>query len=240
MARTTALHNKWTRYSPQGALSTECQELNALYSQAVDGARLSIPNHLRSPPDPPEGSEPFILTVLADAAREFAQGLVVEAAHTDHGSLSPNDADELIQRLFSIDEALLSEEQMVNLAHKLARRHGLDFRKYFSHINWGALRAAEKKALSAALDLQPLEEAYMWNSLLRSDIVKAQDLSPKKLGGPLRVQRLYSSKKVGRPAFFEYLVRAMQNYTRKLVIVKVRTEICCTRLLMPMTPNAAR
>lgn len=221
MARTTALHNKWARYSPQGALSKECQELNALYSQAVDGARVNIPERLRSPPEPPEGSEPFILTVLGDAFREFEHNFLLQEGPAEHGQLSRDDADDFIIRLLTIDEPMRSEAQIVNLSHKLARRHGLDFRRYFSHINWSALGTAEKKALSTALVMSPVEEAYMWNSLLRSNIVTNQDLSLKRLGGPLRVQRLFSSRAVGRTAFFEYLVRAVQNYTRKLVLVKV-------------------
>lgn len=233
MARTTALHNKWARYSPQGALSKECQELNALYSQAVDGARVTIPDRLRSPPDPPEGSQ-FVLTVLADAARAFSQqisGDVLTEKDAQYAPMTLNEAEELIGRLFSIEESTLPEIKLVDLAYKLARKHKLDFRRYFTHINWGALTTSDKYAISIMLDMDPFEQEYMWNSLLRSDIVTSNDLSPKKLGGPLRIQRLYSSKTLGLPAFFEYLVKAMQNYSRKLVIIKVRMffhfDTCC-------------
>jgi hypothetical protein len=222
MARTTALHNKWARYSPQGALSRECQELNALYSQAVDGARVSVPERLRSPPEPPEGQQ-FVLAVLAEDARKFVQTWLTEIDDIPHAPLTREDADELILQLFSVDEPAISEVKLVRLAHKLARRHDIPFEEYMTHINWGALTEADKFALSATLDLDPWQEALMWNSLLRSDIVTQKDLQPKKLGGLLRVQRLYTSKELGLPAFFDYLVRAMQNYTRRLVLMKV----CC-------------
>ncbi|KAI0028389.1 RdRP-domain-containing protein [Vararia minispora EC-137] len=220
MARTTALHNKWARYAPDGALSKECQELNALYSQAVDGARVTIPERLRSPPEPPEGSE-FVLTVLAGAAREFSQRWVATGGDADHAPLDHEIAEELIHRLFSVEESTLPEARLVTLAHALARRHNIDFRPYMTHVNWGALTTADKYSLAVSLGMDELEQGYMWNSLLRSDIVTAKDLEMKKLGGPLRVQRLYTSKALGLPAFFDYLVRAMQNYTRKLIIIKL-------------------
>jgi hypothetical protein len=220
MARTTALHNKWARYSPQGALSRECQELNALYSQAVDGARVQIPDRLRTPPDPPEGAM-FVLTALADAARAFTQQWLAAQGAVQHSPLAREDAEELVHRLFGVEESTLPEIKLVNLAYALARRYSLDFRPFMTHINWGALTTADKYALAMSLDMDEREQGYMWNSLLRSDIATVRDLVNKKLGGPLRVQRLYTSKTLGLPAFFDYLVRAMQNYTRKLVIIKV-------------------
>jgi hypothetical protein len=65
LARVAALHQKWLRCKPEGALSVECQELNALHSQSVDGAKIKIPDRLSNPP---ETKEPFILDLLADAA----------------------------------------------------------------------------------------------------------------------------------------------------------------------------
>lgn len=145
--------------------------------------------------------------------------------------LTADEADELINRLFSIEESTLPEIKIIKLAFEFARKHNLDFRKYFTHIHWGALTEADKYTLSTMLNMDPYEEAYMWNSLLRSDIVTARDLNPRKLGGPIRVQQLYSSKTLGLHAFFEYLIRAMQNYTRKLVIIKVRCIIIELRCL---------
>ncbi|KAI0318242.1 RNA dependent RNA polymerase-domain-containing protein [Amylostereum chailletii] len=220
MAQTSALHNKWARYAPEGAMSVQCQELNALYSQAVDGARVQIPDRLRNPPDPPEGSQ-FVLTVLFAAAKEFSQKFLSEEGGAESAPLAQEDAEELIERLFSVEESGISEYKLVELARRIARKHNIDFRRYLSHINYGALQTHEKYELAATLQLEPREQAYMWNSLLRSDIVNSRDLSIKNLAGPLRVQRLYSSKSLGLPAFFDYLVRAMQNYTRKLVIIKL-------------------
>ena len=58
-------------------------------------------------------------------------------------------------------------------------------------------------------------------SLMRSEILHPQDLEDRKLGGPLRLQKLYSSTVQGRSAFFEYLREATENYERRLLILKV-------------------
>lgn len=58
-------------------------------------------------------------------------------------------------------------------------------------------------------------------SLVRSEILQRKDLEDRELGGPLRLQRMYSSSIQGRAAFFEYLKDAVQNYNRRLVILKV-------------------
>jgi hypothetical protein len=49
MGRASALYSKWV-CGPKGALSIECQELNALYSDSVDGAPIRIPDRLSNPP----------------------------------------------------------------------------------------------------------------------------------------------------------------------------------------------
>ncbi|KAJ3824830.1 RNA dependent RNA polymerase-domain-containing protein [Lentinula raphanica] len=220
MAQTSALHNKWARYHPQGAMSPQCQELNALYSQAVDGAHVKIPERLRKPPEPPEGSR-FVLTELFQAAQTWSQGFLVRQGVAESASVSVDEADELIKRLFSVSESTVSEYKLLELARRIARKHDINFRPYLSYINYGALQTHEKYELAQTMEMSPEEEAYMWNSLLRSDIVSPKELTDKKLSGPLRVQRLYSSKDVGIHAFFGYLVRAMQNFTRKLVIFKL-------------------
>ena len=56
---------------------------------------------------------------------------------------------------------------------------------------------------------------------MRSEILQARDLEDRKLGGPLRLQKLYSSSQQGRAAFFEYMRVAAENFERRLLIVQV-------------------
>jgi hypothetical protein len=214
-----SLHQKWVRSTSKGALSSECQELNALHSQSVDGARIKIPERLLTPP---ETETPYIVDLLADAATEFANRFV-PAAHgnTDMTSISRDDAQNIIQQLLRSKQNAMSEFELFGLAFELARAHDIDFRQYLPHLQFGALTSIEKCAISAALSLTAERDPYVWNSLVRSDILMHEDLEQRQLNRPLPLQRLYSSKISGLHNFFQYLRIGTQDFTRKVIIMKV-------------------
>jgi regulator of nonsense transcripts 1 len=110
---------------------------------------------------------------------------------------------------------------MFGLAFSIARQHSIAFRPYLPHLDLGALSTYEKYALSAAVGLKPEDDPYIWNSLVRSDILTSRDLEQRNLKRVLPLQRLYSSKTNGLATFFKYLRIAMQEFTRKLLILKV-------------------
>jgi len=219
LAKVSALHSKWVQCSPNGALSSQCQELNALHSQSVDGARIKIPERLLAPPEP---TEPFILDLLEKAATDFAEQFI-QSASSGNGLTATNaeDAQQLVLQLLTSQQNAVSEYGLFNMALFLARKHGIDVRPYLSHIDIGALTTQQKYALSSQLNLTPQDDPYIWNSLYRSDILTARDLYQKELNRPYSLQRLYSSKVHGLPTFFRYLQMATQDYTRKLLVMKV-------------------
>ncbi|KAI0343647.1 RdRP-domain-containing protein [Trametopsis cervina] len=220
MGRLSALHQKWVRYSPKGAMCAECQELNALYSLSVDGGSVRIPERLEKVPERPEGT-PYVLDELHQAAEEFAQRY--QLAHLDGAEQHVMDSDvarDVITRLLSTETAALTEYEVVMKACAIARKHDVDMHPFLMHINFAALKTAEKYALCIALGLNPDEHPYMWNSLVRSEILRPRDLEDRNLGGSLHLQRLYSSTIQGRPAFFEYLKDALRNYRRRIIILK--------------------
>ena len=67
---------------------------------------------------------------------------------------------------------------------------------------------------------------------MRSEILQPRDLEDRKLGGPLRLQKLYSSTEQGRAAFFEYLREATQNFERRILVIKVRA-VCVRQPFIP-------
>lgn len=79
-------------------MSRECQELNALHSQSVDGARGKIPERLRKPPAA-EGI--FVLDVLADAAEAFRTRFTDQVARNlDPATTSLEDVEDVLAQLF--------------------------------------------------------------------------------------------------------------------------------------------
>ncbi|KAJ7811000.1 RNA-directed RNA polymerase [Mycena olivaceomarginata] len=225
LARVAALHAKWVRGSPLGALSPECQELNALHSQSVDGASVKIPERLTTPPAPPGGDEAFIINRLASAARNFAEEFT--QAHRTPVTLAPDDPNvgqQLLSRLLQSAQNSLSEYELFTLAFGLSRRLGMsrnEFIPYLGYLDFGALTTPQKYAVELALDLDDRDRyPFVWNSLIRSDILTPGIFTPGPSTNPSLYKRLYSSKVNGLGSFFFYLRMAINDFTRKLLVLK--------------------
>ena len=224
LAKVASLHQKWVRSSPKGALSSQCQELNALHSQSVDGARIKIPDRLLTPP---ESDEPYIIDLLAAAAENFATRFMeshpVPEVNEDTQSAEENKF--LILSLLRSQQSALSEYEIFQMAYSVARRYSIEFRPLLVHLDFGAFSTQQKYALSSALRLTPEDDPYIWNSLVRSNILQPRDLEQRQLNKVLPLQRLYSSETHGLGTFFQYLKIATQEFTRKLLILQVSNAI---------------
>ncbi|KAI0359481.1 RdRP-domain-containing protein [Trametes cingulata] len=190
LARIVNLHNKWVRYSPKGAMSDECQDLNALHSLVVDGGSVKIPERLAQPPVDPD--TPFVLDMLQESAKAFYDEFIQTPQLMAQETVAA-DAEDTLLGLLTSEKLAVSEYELAMMAAGFADRHHIDIRKHLTHIDFSALTTAEKHAVSFRLGLTPEKDAYVWNSLMRSEILQPRDLEDRKLGGPLRLQKLYSS-----------------------------------------------
>ena len=213
------LHAKWARGSPDGALSVQCQELNALHSQCVDGANIKIPDKLTTPP---EQKEPFILDLLEQASVEFSTRFGRSASRrTEILTVDRLEGERLLGQLLKSNQSALSEYELFNLAFRLAIKYSIDIRPYLAQINMSSLTTAEKHTITTTLSLSAVDYPYIWNSLVRSDILTPRDLYQRNLDYPFALHRLYSSRNNGFTTFFEFLRMATQDYTRKVLILQV-------------------
>ncbi|EJD42902.1 RNA-directed RNA polymerase [Auricularia subglabra TFB-10046 SS5] len=224
IAKVAGLHSKWARHSQQGAMCTECLELSALHSLAVDGGKIKVPKRLT---EPPEGSEPYIIDELAKAAQTFAETYLHSAPvpALSAAVIDRDDAAELIGDLLGSTQHALPEWDLVQRCIALARARKIEFSPFLAQIDYGSLSTQAKYALSAAIPMDATENARLWNSLFQSDVLNEHDLRYRNLDRPIRFQRLYSSRNQGRAAFFEYLHKATRDYTRKLIIMKIDDRI---------------
>lgn len=220
LGRVAALHGKWVRGSLKGALCSECQELNALHSQSVDGASIRIPERLTTPP---ESTEPYIVDLLAAEASKFASTFLgSSSARVGLVSMvDSEDAQRLLAELLGSKVDAISEYEIFNIALRLSKKHSFDLRPLLGQFDFGAFTSEQKHAISYTLNLDPEEHAGIWNSLLRSDILTPKDLYERSIDQPFSLHRLYSSKLNGLATFFPYLRMATQDYTRKILIMKV-------------------
>lgn len=161
MGRVAALHRKWVRYSPKGAMCAECQELNALYSLCVDGASVKVPERLEKIPESKD-STPFVLDVLHQAAEDFAARFQVIGS-VENLEVDTDVATDMIIRLLSTDQVAISEYEIITKAVDIARKHNISMRQFLSHINFAALTTAQKYAVSSLLGLTSEEDPYVWN-----------------------------------------------------------------------------
>lgn len=168
MGRVSALHAKWVRLSPAGAMSAECQELNALYSLAVDGGSIKIPDRLIKLPEKTDPT-PYVLDALHEAAKSFAEDFrLITSNATTVPDISESVANNIILTLLASSKATMSEYEVVCKAAALARKYSINIRHYLPHIDFSALTVAEKYAISNLLDLSAEEHPYIWNRYVSS------------------------------------------------------------------------
>lgn len=200
----------------------ECQELNALHSQSVDGAKVVVPDRLSKPP---EGTEPFILDLLADAAKAFSERFLGALPMYDIArDLPQDDAMQYIRQLLRGERHAFSEFEMFNMAVAVARKRGIDLRPMLPYLDLGALTVEQKYTVSSTLGLTPEDDKFIFNSLFRSDILTERDLEQRMLNTRLPLQRFYTSKKSGLRTFWQYLNMCLQDFTRKVLILQVRYQ----------------
>lgn len=208
-------------------MSRECQELNALHSQSVDGAPIRIPEKLANPP---EQKEPYILDLLESAAVEFAERFaarettrmsLLHAQEAQEALVEEDNGQTLIQRLFLSDQHSMTEYELFDLAFRFSQKRKIDIRPLLSQIDFSAMSFSEKHAMSSALYIDGVDYPEIWNSFIRSDILTPRDLYYRCLNRPFSIQRLYSSRISGLGTFFEYLKSATQDYTRKVLVMRV-------------------
>ena len=222
MGRISNLYRDWLRATPEGAKSEQCLQLNHLYSLSVDGEHVPVPEKLRSPPQPSEDWGPFIVDRLvqevSNRAKRIRFGL--------RAGLDLN-AD-LIQFLVAADEISLTEFELFQLVSLWASKHHVGMRQFIDHFDFGAFTAEQRSWIrtSRTMDVSPEEvEALLKNGLLQSNILPTDDLRQYRLESPQQHwRRLYGTYDDGGVLFFSMLTSALEDFTRKLLVLDVASQ----------------
>lgn len=211
-----ALHSKWVK--AKGALCAECQELNALHSQSVDGAGIKIPDRLTTPPEP---TEPYIIDLLEEQASAFAAQFLAQSSTTE--SINGPSAEDLVVDLLRGKHRAVSEYELFQIACRIAKDGSFSLLPYLQYLDFGALKPEQKHAICVTLNISRQSHPQMWNSLFYSDILSYRELYERALDQPFSLQRLYSSRLHSTDTFFIYLRRVVQDFTRKIILIRVRS-----------------
>lgn len=122
-------------------MSLQCQQLNRLFSQCVDGNRIRIPENLKEltkledPPKPKTAAGPFILDTLHAASTDFVR---------ENADIRPKSGDEtdIMDLFLARDQIAMSKSDLLQLVLKWYQLRNIDVLGYSQLLNFSALIAS--------------------------------------------------------------------------------------------------
>ncbi len=217
LGRVKKLFLGWARYN--GPLSSQCQELNRLFSLCVDANKITVPRHLEDPPPPVEGHEPFILDSLHEAALAY-----VSQARKDKSQMRyyvECDSLEVLENSLC-DGATISTFELAKIAFRWCKMNRVDFGDMVSLIDLEQLSHEERLWLLG--ELPPLSEtaSRILNGLLQSHILRSEELRPYRLNYQgLHWKCVFRSDEVRLGSLFEKMGRYFELFEKKLLVLRV-------------------
>ncbi|GAP83628.1 putative NAM7-nonsense-mediated mRNA decay protein [Rosellinia necatrix] len=214
LGRIKNLYLDWVKV--KGPMAPECQELNRLFSQCVDGNSIKVPPKLESPPKPSADTSPFILEVLHESAIKSIRSI----------NASPTELDgynfDAIQLLLNRDGIAISEFELVKLTFKWCRLNKTPLHDLLHFFDLNSLTAEEKAWTISQLPVLPKVPNLIMNALCSSGLVSNQELDGFALDHPrIRWKRVYDSSRDRMATFLEETTRALELFHRKLIILRV-------------------
>ena len=218
LGRVKNLYLKWARL--KGPMSAECQQLNRLFSQCVDGNRIKVPTSLEDPPEPARDAAPFILDVLHGDATTIIRNVVDREANTE------GYGDDTIDLLLSRDRFAFSEFDLVQLVLQRCDRNSLSFADYTAYFNFSSLSDEQRAWLLGRLPAIKDMPSLVRNGLLQSDLVTPLEL--KRFGlddHRLHFKPVFNSSSDRMARFLGAASRAMELFHKKLIIMRVNERL---------------
>lgn len=207
------LYLNWARVS--GPMSGECQELNRLFSQCVDGNRIRIPEKLKSPPEPDKDAPPFVLDELHDKARESIKRQ--EVTQRDWDGYEWDAIDLLLAR----EDVAMSEYDLIRLSHKWCRKNNVSFEGLLHLFDFNVLTSEEKAWVLGQLPPSAGTPSLVLNALRSSNILLEGELDRFQLGhAGIRWKCVFDSSQDRLATFLDAAARNMELFERKLIVFR--------------------
>lgn len=197
-------------------MAPECQELNRLFSQCVDGNRIKVPPRLESPPTPSSDTPAFILDVLHESATRS-----IELLNIGSRKLEGYDFD-AIELLLNRDGIAISEFELVQLTFQWCKHNNASLQDLLHFFDLSSLSAEEKNWTISQLPALPKVPNLIMNALCSSCLVSYQELEGFALNHPrIRWKRIYDSSRDRMATFLEETSKALELFHRKMIILRV-------------------
>lgn len=214
LGRIKNLYLAWARL--KGPLSAECQQMNRLFSQCVDGNNVNVPEFLVYPPDPSADNPPFVLDELHAHAKAHINTAI------DVNILVDGTIDNLEELLLCRDHLALSEFELLRMVLRRCKSDDHSFDAYSHYINYSALSDEQKAWLLSHLPASKSMPALVMNGLLQSDLVTPSELRKFQLHHHrLHWRPVFQSEYDRMGRFLSSTTRALELFHKKLIILKL-------------------
>jgi RNA dependent RNA polymerase len=221
LGRVKKLFLGWARHN--GPLSSQCQELNRLFSLCVDANKITVPDHLKDPPPSADGQKPFILDLLHEAASAYvSRARKLKSQTRDHIECDSLEALEAAL----CDGAAISTFELAKIAFRWCKLNRVDFVDMINLIDLQQLSHDER--LWLLHELPPLSDtpSLMLNGLLQSHILSPGELRPYRLDYQgMRWKNVFRSDQVRLGNLFETMGRCFELFERKLLVLRINERL---------------
>ena len=217
LGRVKNLFLDWARL--KGPMSSECQELNHLFSRCVDGNRIKVPRHLEEPPMPNPSASAFILDTLHEAAKP----LVLSSRSAMSLNALPVDG---IEVLLSRDKFAFSEFELFKMAAEWCIRNDAALKELLDFFDFNQMSDEQRTWVVSQLPVEEHIPSLVQNALSSSCLLLPEELHYFRLDIPtVRWKRIFDSSidRLGR--FMETAGKALELFHRKLIVIRVDTRL---------------
>jgi regulator of nonsense transcripts 1 len=216
LGRVKNLYLDWARAC--GPMAEQCQELNRLFSQCVDGNRIGIPQKLEKAPIPPDDALPFILDDVHDAAKQLVQ----QALRSNRGrALDGHDFD-AVELLLSREDIAISEYELLRMTLQWCRKNGARLEDLLHLFDLNVLTSEERGWI-----LQQLPASQDIPALVRN-AVRSSCLLPEAAATRFQLnhhgvqwKRIFDSSQDRLATFLDTASKTMGLFHRKLLVLRV-------------------
>ena len=218
LGRVKNLYLDWARVA--GAMSSQCQELNHLFSKCVDGNHIKVPKHLENSPQPPSDGPRFILDILHDAATRVIKNQQKQTLDLSGYSYSA------IQLLMSRDDVAMSEFELLKLTHRWCESNNTSLAAFLDLFDFNQLNDEEKAWVVFQLPQSIQIPSLIMNATVQSNLVTMSELKPFRLHySGIHWKRIFDSTVDRMGCFLSALSQAIELYHRKLVVLRIDARL---------------
>lgn len=199
-------------------MAEQCQELNRLFSQCVDGNRIRVPPKLEKAPPPPPDALPFILDDLHDAAKQLIQN----AETVERREMLDGYDFDTLELVLSHDDIAISEYELLCLTLRWCRKNSTSLESLLHLFDLNVLTSEEKAWVLQQLPPSPGIPDLVLNAVCSSDLLPQDAAARFQLNHHgVQWKRIFDSSRDRLATFLDTASKTMGIFHRKLLVLRV-------------------